>query len=347
LTFGNEWYFELFLSENLKDFAGIVTHISKNIINLQPKITKITPFSKMSTEPNKLLRVMIMKTAKILVAGANGLNGRAFLSALSNASIPARAIVRNKNRTVNLANETTEIVQADLQDTDSLKTVFEGIESAYIVTAIQPNCVQLFSNFFTAAKESGVKHVIKLSGLGAAPDSTSEILRQHYQSDQLLINSGLNYTVIQPNSFFQNIFWQKKSIRVKNRFGISMGDASQSLVDIRDVAEVTCQILKNNIHRNKVYQLTGPEALTYHDIAAHFSEKLQRPIKYRPISPSYAKQEMLAGGVPAWNANALTEIQETFANSDFSFITNDIKKILGKIPKSFPEFLEDYKVAFN
>jgi len=51
LTFGNEWYFELFLSENLSDFAGIVTHISKNIINLQPKITKITPFSKMSTEP--------------------------------------------------------------------------------------------------------------------------------------------------------------------------------------------------------------------------------------------------------------------------------------------------------
>ena len=189
--------------------------------------------------------------------------------------------------------------------------------------------------------------MIKLSGLGAAPDSTSEILRQHYQSDQLLINSGLNYTVIQPNSFFQNIFWQKKSIRVKNRFGISMGDASQSLVDIRDVAEVTCQILKNNIHRNKVYQLTGPEALTYHDIAAHFSEKLQRPIKYRPISPSYAKQEMLAGGVPAWNAKALTEIQETFASSDFSFITDDIKKILGKTPKRFPEFLEDYKVAFN
>jgi uncharacterized protein YbjT (DUF2867 family) len=65
------------------------------------------------------------------------------------------------------------------------------------------------------------------------------------------------------------------------------------------ISVATASIRSPDFHRNKVYQLTGPEALTYHDITAHFSEKLQRPIKYRPISPSYAKQEMLAGGVPA------------------------------------------------
>lgn len=288
-----------------------------------------------------------MKSAKILVAGANGLNGRALLSALANARIPARAMVRNNNHVTNLANETTEIVQADLQDVDSLKTALKGIESAYIVTAIQENCVQLFNNFFSAAKKAGVQHVIKISGLGAAADSTSQILRQHYQSDQLLINSGLNYTIIRPNSFFQNILHHKHSIRAKSRFGIFMGNASQSLVDVRDVALATLEILNNKNHSNKVYQLTGPQALTYHNIADHFSEILHRPIRYRPISISHAKQELLAGGIPRWNANALTEIQETFATGQFSFITEDLKMILGRTPNTFIEFLRDHKVEFS
>lgn len=288
-----------------------------------------------------------MKTTKVLVAGANGLNGRAFLAKLSEAGIPARAMVRNTEHATSLANETTEIIQADLSNPDSLKTALDGIECAYIVTAIQPDCVQLFSNFFTAAKDAGVKHIIKLSGLGATAQAKSEILRQHYQSDQQLINSGISYTIIQPNSFFQNLFWQKKSIRVKNRFGISMGNASQSLVDVRDVAEASMQILNNDKHRNKVYQLTGPESLTYNDIADRFSEILQRPIRYRPTTSSHTKQEMLAGGVPSWNANALAEIQETFATGDFSFITDDLEMILGKNPKNFSAFVQDYKFEFN
>lgn len=288
-----------------------------------------------------------MNNAKILVAGANGLNGRAFLEKLSKAGISARAMVRNKERAANLINETTEVVQADLSDLDSLKAAFDGIESAYIVTAIQPDCVELFSNFFTVAKEMGVKHIIKLSGLGATAEATSEILRQHHQSDQQLINSGIAYTVIQPNSFFQNIFWQKKSICKKNRFGISMGDARQSLVDIRDVADACMEILNNDEHKNKVYQLTGSESLTYTDVAERFSEILQRPIRYRAITSSHTKQEMLAGGTPSWNADALTEIQETFATGAFSFITDDLKTILGREPRKFSEFVEDYKVEFS
>ncbi len=288
-----------------------------------------------------------MKAAKILVAGANGLNGRAFLTHLFSAGISARAMVRNKKNIVSSSNETCEIVQADLQDIESLETAFDGIETAYIVTAIHPNCVQLFSNFFNVAKKSGVKHIIKLSGLGAASDSTSEILRQHYQSDQLLINSGLNYTIIQPNSFFQNMLWQKRSIQKKHKFSVSMGNAKQSFVDVRDVAEAVYHTLRNKQHRNKIYQLTGPEALTYDDIAECFSEILERSISYRAISSSYAKQEMLSGGIPCWKAAALVEIQETFASENFSFITDDLEKLLGRAPKKFVQFLQDYETEFN
>ena len=128
---------------------------------------------------------------------------------------------------------------------------------------------------------------------------------------------------------------------------IGMVHARQSLIDIRDVADACMEILNNDKHKNKVYQLTGSESLTYTDVAERFSEILQRPIRYRTITNSHTKQEMLAGGVPSWNANALAEIQETFASGAFSSMTDDLNGILGREPRKFSEFIEDYKVEFS
>lgn len=287
-----------------------------------------------------------MNKPKILVAGANGLNGRSLFGELSANGIPARAMVRNTAHAASLKNETTEIVQADLTNRDSIKNALAGIELAYIVTSIHPDSVSLFNNFYMAAKDANVQHVIKLSGVGASIDSKSEILRQHYLSDELLINSGLNFTIIQPNSFFQNILWQKKSIRIKGRVGMLLADAKQSFVDIRDVAEATIQIFKDKKHLNKIYQLTGPDAISGNDIALELSEVLNKTIKYKPISSAFAKQEMLAGGVSEWNATALTEIQEVFAAGTFAETTNDLELILNKKPRNLRCFLEDYKIEF-
>jgi|CXWL01.1.fsa_nt_gi uncharacterized protein YbjT (DUF2867 family) len=287
-----------------------------------------------------------MNKPKILVAGANGLNGRSLLEKLSVRGIPARAMVRNTAHALTLQNETTEIVEADLANMDSLKKALVGIDLAYIVTSIHPDSVSLFNNFFMAAKDANVQHVIKLSGLGATADSKSEILRQHFLSDELLIGSGLNFTIIQPNSFFQNILWQKRSIRIKGRLGMLLADGKQSYIDARDVAEATVQIFKDKKHLNKIYQLTGPGAISGNDIASELSDMLNKQIKYKPISSSFARQEMLAGGVSEWNSIALTEIQEVFAAGTFAETTDDLEFILSKKPRNLRCFLEDCKTEF-
>ena len=287
-----------------------------------------------------------MKHPKLLVAGAGGLNGRLLLKKLAENNIPVRAMVRNKESTKELENETTEIVEADLSNPATLDKAFDSIEQAYIVTAVHPDAAAYFSNFFQAAKKAGVKHVIKLSGLGASADSPSEILRQHYQSDAQLTQSGLDFTVIQPNSFFQNILGQARAIQRKWRFGMLLGEASQSLVDMNDVAEATVRIVQDKSHRNKIYPLTGPESISGNDIAEQLATFLEKPVRYKPISGTLAKQEMLAGGLPEWNANALVEIMELFATGAFQETTSDLENILDRRPNHFSDFLIENRAVF-
>lgn len=287
-----------------------------------------------------------MLTPKILVSGASGTNGQALLNKLTEANIQVRAMVRKKRRAQHILNKNVEIVEADLSDTSSLKAAFEGIDQAYIVTAINQNSVCLFDNFFNVAKQAGVHHIVKLSGYGATADSKPAILRQHYESDQMLINSGLDYTIIQPNSFFQNILWQAKSIRIRNRFRLPLGSAKQSFIDVGDIAEATFKILTDKQHLNKVYRLTGSESLSYYDIAELISTVLERNITYQPILPERAEQEMIASGIPEWNAHALAEIQQDFAAGGYDEITDDIKLILARDPRKFMEFIQDHVNEF-
>lgn len=287
-----------------------------------------------------------MSQPKLLVAGANGLNGRLLLKQLAKNNIPVRAMVRNKDRAKDLENETMEIIEADLSNPATLDKAFDSIEQAYIVTAIHPDAAMYFSNFFQVAKKTGVKHVIKLSGLGASADSPSEILRQHHQSDEELVQSGLDFTVIQPNSFFQNILGQAKAIQRKGRFGMLLGDASQSLVDMNDVAEATVRIIQDKSHRNKIYPLTGPESISGNDMGEQLAELLEKPVRYKPVSSTLAKQEMLAGGLHEWNANALVEIMELFATGAFAETSSDLENILDRKPNRFADFVTENRGVF-
>lgn len=286
-------------------------------------------------------------TAKILIAGATGTNGSELIKQLSQRNIPVRALVRDAETSAALASDTVELVQGDLADPASLAGAFDGIEKAYIVTAIAPETPNWFRNFFTAAKAAGVKHVVKFSGMGADIHSPSEVIRQHGESDQNLIESGLSYTILRPNSFHQNMLWQAEAIAAQGQFYLPLGNAKQSTVDVRDIAEATVKVLTETGHENKIYELSGPEGLSFHDVAEQLCEVLGKPVDYVAIPGEAAKAAMLEQGMPEWSANVLVEIQELFATGKYAYVTDDLERLLGRKPRSFREFAEDFTAAFQ
>ena len=128
---------------------------------------------------------------RILIAGATGNNGRALIEQLQTAGMPVRALVRNAEKNQSLISATTQLAEGDLSDPPTLDKALQGIGYAYIVTAIAPDAVSYYRHFFAAAKKAGVRGIIKVSALGAAVDSPAEILRQHGESDNMLINCGV------------------------------------------------------------------------------------------------------------------------------------------------------------
>jgi uncharacterized protein YbjT (DUF2867 family) len=283
---------------------------------------------------------------KVLVAGATGTNGRELVHQLTARGIAVRALVRNGALGA-WDSPLIDIANGDLADLVSLRRALDGIDKAYIVTGIDPRAGDWFENFFAAAEASGVGHLIKVSGLGAHPGSPSEILRQHALADAALIASGLTYTILRPNAFFQNVLASQATIRGEHVLPGATGEARQSLVDVRDLAEATVRILTEPGHDNRIYRLTGPEALSGRDVARELSSVLGRPITYRPLQPAEAEAAMRAGGLGEWAAHAVAEIQAVFAGGAFAEPTPDLEQLLARPPRRFADFAREHAAAFR
>ncbi len=181
----------------------------------------------------------------ILIVGATGTNGRELTSRLVTMGEQVRALVRNPAKAAGIQLPTIEFVQGNLDNPPSLDAALHGVEHAFIVAPQDDRFIQWHRNFIEAAKRAGNPHIVRLSALGAG-DSDSEILRRHGEADQLLRDCGLPFTILQPNSFYQNTFRLVESIKQNGAFYLPIKDGRLSMVDVRDIAAVAAQTLTDS-----------------------------------------------------------------------------------------------------
>lgn len=277
----------------------------------------------------------------ILVLGATGNTGAEVVKQLQAKGASFLAMVRNLQSASRLGLAPAQIRVGDFYDVASLVQAMQGVSSVYLAMAAHPDNRQWVSNVLEAMKRSGASHLVKLSGMGAAETAGSEIIRTHAQTDRLVLSSGLTYTLLQPNSFYQNLFASVESIKATGQFFLPLREARQSVVDIRDVAAVAVAALTELGHDNKTYQLSGPEALTFSEQAAILSELAGKSIRYVAVSRSAAEQAMLAAGMDAWLAERLAEILDWFAEGHYDEVTDDVETVLGRPARTFRAFAEE------
>lgn len=289
----------------------------------------------------------MVDNSTILIAGATGTNGQLLTSRLATAGYSVRALVRNFSSAKSLLQPNVQLFEGDLNNPDSLEAAFENVNRAFIATAITPNTVELFQNFFDAAKNTTGAHIVKFSALGAGDKTKSIIQQQHTESDEALIASGLPYTILRPNSFYQNMLWSADSIRANGKFYLPFGDSKQSLVDVRDLTEVAFQAFTKAGHRDKIYELTGPEGLSYYDVAQQLSTILGKEVTYIPISNDAALQGMLDSGMPEWTARALAELYSAFVTGEYADTNKNIQIIASKSATTFETWADENKSGFS
>jgi uncharacterized protein YbjT (DUF2867 family) len=256
-------------------------------------------------------------------------------------------MVRNPKKAEDLRKPNVEVVAGDLDDPPSLDAALTGVERTFFLAAVDRRYVGWFRNFLDAARRSGAPHIVKFSGMGAGLESPAEILQQHGESDRMLAESGLPRTILRPNSFFQNMLWSAGTIKDHGAFYLPMREARQSLVDVRDIASVAVEVLTGAGHEGQTYELTGPESLSYGEVADKLSAVLGKPIRYVDVPPEAALDSMLKAGMPEWNARAVTELFGFFATGAASRTTDTVTRITGEEPIPFEQFARDHAEAFR
>jgi uncharacterized protein YbjT (DUF2867 family) len=282
----------------------------------------------------------------ILVTGATGNNGQELVRQLTALGQRVRALVRNPASATQLKGPNLELAVGEFDQPETIEGALQGVEMAFLLTPVAERFVQWQEHFIEAAQRARVKYLVKFSGMGASSDTESELLRLHYKTDAILRNSGVPFTILQPNSFHQNIFSSVATIKTEGRFYLPLKNAPQSLVDIRDISALAAKVFTSSGHEGKTYVVTGPEALTFQQVAEKLSSVLGRKIDYVDVPLSAAADGMRQSGMPEWDVRVVSELLGYFASGAAAAVTDTIPRLLGRSAISFEQFAIDHRAIF-
>lgn len=283
----------------------------------------------------------------ILITGATGTVGRAVLDEVLKTNTPVKAMVRSADD-AKKAPQGVASALADFADKATLQKALGGVETVFLVCSPIPHLVELEGNAIDASKESGVKHIVLNSAMGAGKYGKS-FPSWHRKVEEKLESSGLKYTILRPNGFMQNILlYNAPSIRAQGAFYVAMRDAKISLIDVRDIATVAAKVLTQPAaHAGKTYELNGPEAFSNAEIAAKISRLARRPVQYVDIPEAAQRKAMLDAGMPEWQVSALLELQEYYVSGKCAEVTDVLQRLLARAPRTLDEFLGESKDSFR
>ena len=295
---------------------------------------------------------METKQETILVTGATGNIGSEVVKQLLGAApaLSIKAAVHSRQNVKKVKDsDRVKVIPIDYNESDTLREALKDVDKLFLLTPDVPNAADLASNAVTEAKKAGIRHIVKQSVMGADLEADVDTMRLHRQVEEIIEQSEIPYTFLRPNEFMQNLLnFHSPSIKENNAFYIPLEDAKVSLVDVRDIAAVAVKSLTDeDRHKNKTYLITGPEALSYHQVAEILSNRTERKINYVNISDEEARAVMKEIGMSDWLINTVSELSDYFRKGKASEISSAVEEVTGNKPITFSQFANDYVYAFR
>lgn len=282
----------------------------------------------------------------ILVTGSTGTVGSEVVSQLAATGARIRAAVQATSKTDRIKQAGAEPVVMNFADPASIRAALEGVEKAFLVTPVIPDQAAAAARFVAAAKEAGLKRLVKLSAIGADSGLDFQFVKDHHQAEQDIESSGIAYTFLRPNFFMQNMLGLD-SIKTQGAFYDSSGDSKASHVDARDIAAMAVAALTGEGHEGKAYTVTGPQALSNFEVAEILSSVTGKPITYVPVSDADARQALKAAGLPDWLAEAVIELIVAKRAGYMQAVSSELAQIIGRPLITFEQFAREHVEAFK
>jgi uncharacterized protein YbjT (DUF2867 family) len=283
----------------------------------------------------------------ILLTGATGTVGRLTARQLEAKGVAFRVMARDPVAARALLGDWPEILAGDFSDPASMALAFAGVTCLSLLCAPVEDLTALELNAVEAARHAGIARIVKMSAIDAKPDAETAIRRWHGVVERRIKDEGFAFTHLWPNAFMQNFRRFAPLIKRDGVFYAPLGDARISLVDAHDVAAVTVAALTDESHAGKTYEITGPAALSYGECAATLSDVLDRPVRYESAPPEEGRAALIEAGLPAWLADALTELDALLREGFGAPVTDVVAQTTGHAPRTFADFARKNAALFR
>ncbi|MEM1010389.1 MAG: NmrA family NAD(P)-binding protein, partial [Myxococcota bacterium] len=294
----------------------------------------------------------------ILVIGATGTIGTALVRCLANYEEPVRALVRPRRQRSSYPNqhgvqpqqsriESSQIhyMEGEVMDLATLQHAMRGVEKIFLSMGNGPMQREIELSVVREAAKANIEHFVKVSAPIVGPHVPIDIGRLHFEIEESIIATGMSHTFLRPYGFMQNLLQQAHVIGTTGTFFGSTGHAKMNLVDARDVAEVGALALANCQTMQGTFVLTGPQTISYPEIAHQMSQTLGYRVTYINQTPQRFRSGLEANKLPAWLIEHLMQIQKSVVEQEE--LPNSIfEQLMGSSPRTLDAFLKEHKSAF-
>jgi uncharacterized protein YbjT (DUF2867 family) len=281
-------------------------------------------------------------TETILVTGATGTVGRNVVTALSDRDVAVRIGVRDPDA---VSTETAVAGAAVAFDFTKPETWGRALADADGLFLMRPPVVDTsdIGAFVDAADRVGVTRIAYLSTLGAEKNP----LVPHHWIEKRILATDMEYTLLRASFFMQNLLEvHRQEIVDHGEIFVPAGTGKTSFVDARDLGEIAAVVLTETGHANQTYDLTGPAALDYQEVAAIFSDVLDRPVTYPQPSLIAFATRMHRRGEPVGFIAVMCGIYTVARFGLAGRVTDDSQRLLGRQPRGMRPFVEDHADEF-
>ena len=277
----------------------------------------------------------------ILVTGAAGKTGRSVLQALIEKGAQVRALLhRPEQKQVVEAIGVQELLVGDMNSLSTMGRALQGVGAVYhICPNVSPDEVAIGQIAIAAAQSSGVKHFVFHSVL----NPQTEAMPHHWKKlrvEELLVQSGLPYTILQPAAYMQNIIAHWERIQSEGIYPVPYpADTRLSLVDLMDVAQVAAIVLTEPGHQYATYELVSNKGLSLTEMAVIMSQELGRPVQATTVPLETWRSQATDAGLGDYQIETLTSMFTYYQRLDFLGNPHVLSWLLGRPPTTLNEFV--------
>jgi NAD(P)H dehydrogenase (quinone) len=220
---------------------------------------------------------------------------------------------------------------------DEMRAALDGAATLFLVPAEESaDRVEQHKTAVDAALAAGVGRIVYLSFLGAAPDSTFTLVRDHWATEEHIRAAGVPFTFARMSLYLDFL------PRMAGADGVIAGPAGEgrvALVARADVADVAAAILSGDGHDGRVYDVTGAAALTMREIAAELAELSGKPISFRNETLEEAHASRASYGASYWQVEAWISTYTAIAAGELEAVTDTVERLAGHPPMAAAEYL--------